>query len=334
MRWMILICCVVWSGTNLAQQQNCHAYRAAFQAETVFQNTERLDSALLLYRAAFDMGLKDVSIALTALRCATLAQDPEAIEHFMYITMQLGVEFSTFRNLWRHLGNGLRLADFESKWDTSAIYANHLASTDRKMVKKLKRWEDRDQRYRGDEGSSDQAMARCDARNARSLKKLTLHLGRLPYYSEIGYKGSEHLGTLFYHMQKDVLEFFIPYAVEAIRKNEFVDARTILYQLDRIGISEGQIYTVSEDMKIEALGKRTQISRELVCQAFGEWFTERHPENKEIYFVPIDPILTKDEVNRVRQLFCLDPIENKWQREPWLKVVGLEEFRELFKNYP
>lgn len=310
-------------------QTPCEPYSLLYQAEALYRSKTNLDSAIVCYDLAFHNGIKDISKVLEAVSCAASVKDTMAMTRFMKFSLLNGLDFSDFRRLWSHLGNEMDLEYFAGQLDTAGLHQAYRAGLEPRLVRKMAAWSKRDQRYRGEDNQDDAKMARCDTRNFRSLQRLIERRGRLPYHTELGMTGSDDLSTLLHHVDKEALAYLLPFIVEAIKAKEFFDASVILYQLDRIGMGEGLVYTITPELKIIALGQRTQLTPHLVCQSLGEWFPERHPPTGKLYFVPIDPLLTMEEVNRVRQICCLDSIQNKWAREPWVEVLERDAFHNL-----
>jgi hypothetical protein len=158
------------------------------------------------------------------------------------------------------------------------------------------------------------------------LKKIVRQIGRLPRYKEIGLDGQENLEILFFHMDKEIIEWFLPYVIKCVNEDNSNLGRIILYQLDRIGMSEGIIYTIRKDMKIEIWSGRTKMKNGYYCQSFGEWFDEKSLIDNIFYETPIDPQIDLEEVNRIRNIFCMESIENKRMSKPWVNVVPISEF--------
>ncbi len=190
-----------------------------------------------------------------------------------------GLEPDEYRRLWDHLGKGLDVDRQFMRMDTNALRKNYLVPLDSTLLAELAILEERDQAFRGGEYTDVQAMNIADSLNTIDLKKIVRRLDRLPHYREIGLTGSENMRILFYHMDGPTLEYFIPYVLDAIHQNAFFNAHVILYQLDRIGMSENRVYTLSADLKLRSLGPRTALTGDYVCQSFGEWFHERNPSD-------------------------------------------------------
>lgn len=328
-RTVVSLIFLMVSLSKVLGQSPCEPYSLLYQAEVLYRSKTNLDSAIVCYDLAFHNGIKDISKVLEAVSCVASVRDTMAMTRFMKFSLSNGLDLSDFRRLWSHLGNEMDLEYFARQLDTAGLQKAYRAGLEPRLIRKMAAWSKRDQRYRGDDNQHDAKMARCDTRNFKALQRLIERMGRLPYHTELGMKGSDDLSTLLHHVDKEALAYLLPFIIEAIEAKEFFDAPVILYQLDRIGMGEGLVYTISPELEIVALGKRTHLSSHLVCQSFGEWFPEQHPHTGKLYFVPIDPLLTMEEVNRVRQICCLDNIQNKWAREPWVEVLEWDAFRNL-----
>jgi AsmA protein len=318
------------AGLNLQGQTNCEAHQLAFQAEQIYRSGEDLERAANLYYLAFKRNYRNGSAILDAITCATTIKNDQFILEFLKHGLKAGLEVADFRRLWSHLGNSADLDAILANIDTTAIITAYHNALDQNLISRLQTMADRDQAHRSQDIFDEAAQRANDSINWRELKFLTDSLGRLPTYTETGFDGAENLEIIFYHIDKAELAWFLPYLIKNIKANECFFGSTILYQLERIGMSEGVVYTITDDFKIIEFCPRTKISDEISCQSFGQWFSEPNPEDNTHYFIPIEPKLPIAEVNRVRSLFCLDAIESKWKREPWVKVLTLEEFKEKF----
>jgi hypothetical protein len=326
---LVLILSLPGFGIGRAQSA-CEGFAHLYQAEALYRSGAVPDSAIGHYQKAFDQGITDISAVLDAISCAAGAKDTLSLSRFMALGIRHGLEPEDYRRLWGHLGKGLDLERQLQHLDTLAFRKAHLSTLDTSLLAELALLADRDQACRSGDHTDIQAMWFADSMNAVALKTVVHRLGRLPHYREIGLTGSEDLGILFYHMDGPTLTYFLPYVLEAIQQNAFFDSRVILYQLDRIGMSEQRVYTLSPELTLLDLGPRTTLTGEYVCQGFGEWFHERHPTSNLSYFVPIDPLLSLEEVDRVRALLCLDTLDNYLARHPWLIVVDIDAFRLTF----
>lgn len=97
-------------------------------------------------------------------------------------------------------------------------------------------------------------------------------------------------------------------------------------------MDQGLIYTLTDDYRIVEHSTRTKMKNNMWCQSFGEWFDEQDVEHKKMYFTPTDPKLSKEEINRVRHLLCLDSLESRCKRKPWVRAVSMAEFEQIFPS--
>jgi len=300
-----------------------------FKAEQYYRSNENLEQAVQLYKCAFKNRTNDVSKIIDAISCAAKIKDEPSIISFIEHGNLAGLSPNDIERLWVRIGNGLNYSEIISKCDTVTNRDRYLKSLNSHLIDSLRLIAFRDQEYRGQEEDDLWSFQlRNDSLNWIDLRKMTAELNRLPKYSEIGFEGAEDLDILFYHMPKEELEWFLPYIMKNITVGESNLGEVILYQLDRIGMSEELIYSVSDKYEIIEIGKRTKLKNGYFCQAFGEWFNEKSPRDKKLYAVPVDPNISIKEVNRVRQLFGQDIIESKWKRQPWVHVVNIEIFEE------
>ena len=319
------------AGLNLQGQKYCEANQLAFMAEQYYRSGEELERAANLYYLAFKRNLKNGSTILDAITCATKIKNEHFAIEFLKTGLETGLEVGDYKRLWSHLGNGMDMDPLLEKIDTAAIIKEYNGTLNHALISRIKTMADRDQMYRSQDVFDEVLQRRNDSINWRELKFITDSLGHLPKYAEVGFKGTENLETIFHHMDKNELEWFLPYIINNIKENECFWGETILYQLDRTGMGAGVVYTITDDLKIIESGQRTRINEEMVCQSFGEWFDEKNAEDNALYATPIDPILPLEDVNRIRNLFCLDNMESRWKRKPWVTVLSLAEFKVKFK---
>lgn len=327
--WLCIVVFLV-SGDALAQL-TCEAKNQALVAESHFRSKADMEKTISLYRSAFALGLEDLGHGLDALESACIAKDTLAMHEFMTYCIEMGCPPYSLQKLWSHLGKGMDYDDLIAKVDTLTIISNYKSKLDTALVSQLKKLSDQDQRYRGDDNDDRwHLQLQLDSINWSSLKELVTTYGGIPSYTKIGLDGLEDLSILFYHMGRNELEWFIPYVLASDLKSDL--GRIILYHLDRIGMSENVIYTISRDHKIVSLGPRTIMNNGYACQALGEWFNEKSRQTNLIYETPFDPALHLQEINRVRSMFCQDTIEQRRIRKPWVKVVSQAEFEKLISE--
>jgi hypothetical protein len=330
MKWILLAFSI--STLHLFGQPICDGYQLAYQAEHLYRANQELDKAVYLYGRAFRKNLKGGSIVLDAITCATSINDRAASIRFLKYGLSKGFKVSDYKRLWMHLGNG---RDFESligAIDTLKIRMKYKSTLDHELIGRIKLLSERDQYYRSEDEYNGELQSAYDSLNWKELKAITASLGHLPGHSELGLEGSDDLDLIFYHMDKNEIEWFLPYIITAVHNGESNLGHTILYQLERIGMEDGIVYTITDDYKIEKYADKTRMKNGLWCQTYGEWFSEPHPDEKAYYFTPLDPQIPIEEINNVRHLFCLDNIESKWKRTPWVKVISIYEFEEKFRN--
>ena len=303
-----------------------------FKAEQIYRSNENLDQAVLLYKEAFGTRVNDASIALDALYCAAKARNEAMVVFFMEEGMLSGLEVSDYRRHWNRITTTVNFEEIISKCDTLTNRNIYRSTLNLDLIDSLRVLAQRDQEYRGEESENDALQKQNDRQNWRDLKNIVQRMGRLPKYSEIGLDGSGDLDILFYHMDKEPMEWFLPFIIQNIKEGESNLSEIILYQIDRIGMADGLIYTITDDLIFKKIDTRTKMRNGYYCQAFGEWFKEKSRMDGKLYFVPIDPNLSLEEVNRVRALFYLDTIESLWNRHPWAKVVSIHEFEDKIQE--
>lgn len=296
-----------------------------YHAEAIYRSGKYLDEAVQLYKKAFAQKVIDGAQVLDAITCATNVRDTASVILFMKCGLAMGMKMADYEKLWEHLGNGLSFESISETIDPGPFIAQYKSTLIPSLIDQLKAMSERDQAYRSEDNENQELQRKNDSLNWQTLKEITLVGGRLPRYSEIGFEGTEFLNIIFYHMDKNEIEWFLPYIIENIRLNESTLSHVILYQLDRIGMSEGLLYTISSDVKLKAVGPRKKMKNNYWCQSFGEWFDEMGRDGK-YYITPLDPGIDLAEINRIRSLFLLDDIENRNLRKPWAFVASIEEF--------
>lgn len=314
----------------LLGQDDCAGYDLVFRAEQLYRSEQHPQEAVALYKAAFEYGVKNAPNVFDALTCATSIGDTNAIIGFLTYGLQIGIKVSDYYRLWHYLGHGMDVTELIEMTDTTEAIRIFEARLNKAFIDEIKKCAFRDQEFRERDSVDWMLQRENDSLNWITLKALTQGAGKFPGRSALGMQGSDDLELLFHHMDKDELQWFLPFIVKAIQQYECNLGRIILYQLDRIGMDQGLIYTLTEDYRIVGHSTRTKMKNNMWCQSFGEWFDERDMVQGKMYFTPTDPLLTIEEINRVRHMLCLDSLESRCKRKPWVSVVSVESFEQIF----
>jgi hypothetical protein len=314
---------------ELISQAVCESNHLSSKAEIYYRQKTDLQTAIEYYKESFRLKVTDGSKVLDALNAATLLNDTLSVIHFLITSVSIGISPSDIQQLWSRIGSGMDFDYLIDQIDTTTIIEQYNSLLDTSLIKQLKCMAENDQKYRGNEELEYELQKSLDSLNWVELKQIVQQLGRMPYFKELGFEGQENLEILFFHMNKGIIEWFLPYIRQSVMEDNSNLSTTILYQLDRVGMSEGVIYTITEDWKIEIFSDRTRMKNGFFCQSFGEWLYEKSLIDNKIYETPIDPRIGIDEINKIRGMFCLDRIEEKRLRRPWVKVVSISEFEHL-----
>jgi hypothetical protein len=326
----LLALCITCSLGSLLAQPGCPDAEQQFAAERIVAQAGEPAEALERYRDAFRLGRKSPASVLQAIQQATQNGRVDMAVAFMDHGLRIGLTPGDYARLWPIAGSGFDLDSLLGAIDTTASIGAYKAGLDTALIRKIGLLAERDQAFRREESDAPGRQRTNDSLNWADLKAIVRGLGRLPDYTELGLEGSDNLNILFYHMDLDALSWFVPHVLDAIARRESTLGHAILYQLDRIGMDDGSIYTIGAGGRVVLLGDRHRMKNGMWCQTFGEWLDEPLPPDGQPYVVPLDPSLPLAEVDRVRKLFCLDAIGSKWLRSPWLRVVSLSEFETLF----
>ena len=329
MKLFFIIIVFLFQMSDVYSQSSCDSDLICSQAEIFYRQRTELFKAVELYKVAFSKKIPDGSKVLDALEVATLINDTLSVIHFLGNCLAIGISTVSLQKFWPRMGHGMDFEYHISRIDTIAMITQHNASIDTKITNKLKLMAENDQKYRGEEELDYISQKNLDSINWVELKQMVQNLGRLPHFIEIGLEGQENMEILFYHMDKGAIEWFLPFVRQSVAENSSRLGSIVLYQLDRIGMSEGVLYTITENNRIEIISNRTKMKNGFFCQSFGEWFDEKSFVDHNIYETPIDPQIEIDEVNRVRGMFCLDSIDSKRKRKPWVNIISIEEFERL-----
>ncbi len=329
----------VWSRTSSGEGMSgmdsteiCTTYHLAFHAEQLYRSRVQLDEAVDLYIQALDQGLNSGSIILDALTAANGIEDFESAKTVIQYGLQLGFTCADYNRLWPHVGNNQDYDHLINSADTSfyiKIYESRLVDS---LISQLAAMSERDQLYRSRDEFEDHLQRQLDSLNWSALKTMVQSLGYLPTRTQLGMDGSSDLSLLFHHMDKNELEWFLPYVIQNIQEYESDMGSTVLYQLERVGMADNMLYTISEDLKIQEYAPRTIMQNGIACQSFGEKFFIRHRGDKKNYYIPFDPGFPLVETNRIRRLFCLDSIQSSMKRWPWIETLTISEFEQKFTN--
>jgi len=316
--------------TPICGQDTCAGYALAFKAEQLYRGGKFSEETVKVYQAAFEYGIQNGPTIFDAITCAKSIADTNAVIIFLTHGLLIGIEVDDYNRLWQFLGNEMDFAHLLSLMDTTEAIKTFEEGLDSALIEEIKRCAIRDQEYRQYDTVDWTLQLANDRLNWKTLKSLTVQSGRFPHLSAVGMTVGDDLGLLFYHMDKDELQWFLPFVVDAIQQYECNLGRIILYQLDQIGMDHGKIYTLTDNYQIVEHSIRTKMKNNMWCQSFGEWFDEQDVDLRKTYFTPPDPRLSIEEINRVRHLLCLDSLESKWKRKPWVNVVTIEEFEQIF----
>lgn len=311
-------------------QPSTSSHWVLFEAEALYRNNE-FSVATTKYLQAYQDTLPCVSCLLDAIHCSSAASEPNALRFFLTKGFQLGLTVEDYYRIWPNLRTTLIIDDVLATLPIDSLIQKYLSNLDTQLIKQLAILQDRDQQYRKEGFEDDKAMLMADSINWLALNQIIDSLGRWPAYDELGLEGNDYLTTLVYHFDLRQMQKTLPYLVDGLRKKQNFMGHEVLYQLDRIGMGEGLVYSIDDLLRIYPLCKRTLMKNNLYCQAYGEWFAEMG-HDQQYYHTPLDPCISIPQTDRIRNLLYLDSLQNKDHRTPWAKKVTITEFEKLVNH--
>lgn len=186
-------------------QDDCGGYALAYKAEQLFRSEQHPQEATMLYKSAFENGVKHAPNVFNALTCATSITDTNAVIGFLTYGLQMGIEVADYYRLWQYLGHGMDITKLIAMTDTTKAVRIFEATLNKEWIDEIKKCAFRDQEFR-ERDSVDWILQRAnDSLNWETLKALTQGAGQFPNKSAIGMQGSDDIELLFHHMDKNEL---------------------------------------------------------------------------------------------------------------------------------
>lgn len=210
----------------------------------------------------------------------------------------------------------------ENNFDTISIDSDiylinneiYLSKLDSFMIRELKWMEERDQAIRMIDSNSPELvrqMKYIDSTNMLLLHGLIRYNNfQWPGYDQLGSDGSEYLKTILHHFDVENLNEVLPYIITAIKNNQFFDAETILYQVDRNIAGSNQLYLYdSKIKKFNIVDGSLLLHPKLGNYQYYGGIDLFDSFSKKLYFWPVNPNRDMNIVLSFLEDLCL-PFNN------------------------
>ncbi len=225
--------------------------------------------------------------------------------------IQKGCDIKFFNTLLKKSNFDTISMDADLYLLNNEIYVSKLDSF---MIKELKWMEDRDQAIRLIETESpelDKQMKYIDSTNMLLLHGLIRYNNyQWPGYDQLGSDGSEYLKTILHHFDVENLNEVLPYIITAIKNNQFFDAETILYQVDRNVAGSNKLFLYdSETKKFKIVDGNLLLHPKLGNYQYYGGIDLFDSFSKKLYFWPVNPNRDMNIVVSFLQDLCL-PLNN------------------------
>lgn len=197
------------------------------------------------------------------------------------------------------------------------------------LIKDLEYMDNRDQLIRKNEELENHSILEVkiiDRMNYLWLKEIIVkNGGKLPNFDQIGTDGFENIETILLHLDLDYIIDLWPYFIRSIKEDRAPINEILLYQLDRTMVA-GQDIVYLEDGKLVKKKKNSKIpNSEVYYQNLGGMDVFLM-EEKQSYWWPFNPELDTENTSNIRKELCLDSLEDQIKREPYRKLITIDEF--------
>lgn len=154
--------------------------------------------------------------------------------------------------------------------------------------------------------------------------------GKLPPYRKIGSKGSSALNTILIHLNIDMIAEIFPAIVKSIKQEEFFDAETILYQIDRNIVGGYPIYKFDKQTgTLIECGHSTLLHNKLGNHQYYGSMDLSDMKTRTVYFWPFEPNIDKNTQQEMYDILRIAPsLTNPMKSH--IKLITKQEFINLF----
>lgn len=246
--------------------------------------------------------------------------------------IQKGCDIEFFNNLLKKSGFDTISVESDLYQINNKIYLSKLDSF---MIKELKWMEERDQAIRMIETETPelaQQMKYIDSTNMLLLHGLIRYNNyQWPGYDQLGSDGSSYLKTILYHFDVENINEVMPYIITAIKNNQFFNAETILYQVDRNVAGSNELYLYDSNTKMfNIVDDYLFLHPRLGNYQYYGGIDLFDSFSKELHFWPINPNRDMNIVQSLLDDLCL-PLNNPLKSR--VKTVDAQSFIEIASKY-
>lgn len=311
-----------------AQAQDCDCFLNYYKAESLYFNKTDKDKSVQYFRKAFEDpnfgSLADVYNAMDKVY---------RLDSFEYSKSLLAKSFIK--------GGRMDFLDRIDKYYPNLKYDKERLQKitdsvritrnpyDSLLIKDLEYMDNRDQLIRKNEELENHSILEVkiiDRMNYLWLKEIIVkNGGKLPNFDQIGTDGFENIETILLHLDLDYIIDLWPYFIRSIKEDRAPINEILLYQLDRTMVA-GQDIVYLEDGKLVKKKKNSKIpNSEVYYQNLGGMDVFLM-EEKQSYWWPFNPELDTENTSNIRKELCLDSLEDQIKREPYRKLITIDEF--------
>jgi len=155
----------------------------------------------------------------------------------------------------------------------------------------------------------------------------------LPSYRKIGSEGSSALSTLLIHLNIDMISEIFPAILKSIHQEEFFDAETILYQIDRNIVGGYPLYRFDKNTgHLLEFGESKLLHDKLGSYQYYGSMDLSDMRTRTVNFWPFHPNIDNNIQQEMYDILrVLPPLTNPMKSH--IKLRTNQEFIDLFLNH-
>lgn len=209
-----------------------------YEAESLYQEGDTLRALNMFENIFANTEFGSLRHIYNTINKAIASGDKELLKTLIKSGTRKGAQLVDLKNFVKAERNGGKeeYADLVTNALVQVDSIYYYSGLDSFLITELLHLEERDQLFRDENpyNAPEEYGIYIDSLNFLTLKKLIkLEGGKLPSYRKIGPDGSSALSTVLIHLYINMISDIFPAIVKSIHNEEFFDAETILYQIDR-----------------------------------------------------------------------------------------------------
>lgn len=327
---LLYIIALFFSIDSNAQNDICTCHRNYYKAEK-FYFESNIDSTIHYYQKAFsNPRFHNVSKLFNAADKAVRLGELEYGKSLLYAARRSGTDISRIHDFVKHHSK------YEFSIDSSKLSSIIFDSLyiDQFLLSELKFMSDRDQKIRNEytESYDEAYKKKVDFSNFLILKSIIdRHNDSFPDLNRIGREGHQYISTILYHFEVEWIAEIFPALVEAIKQGYMIND-ILLYQIERTIIDTGQIYIYDEQTNSIIPGSKTSsiLDSKFYRQFYGGYSLQDPLSRNQVWW-PQQKDADKNLVNKLREVLCLDLIDDHKSRRPYIQDVSNEKLISILK---